>query len=120
MRLEVADTDADELVVTPDMRSAQGRDGSPVPTASSSCPAAWAPSRRLLEIWVSSALGMHGKPVVVLDPDGVFDPLREQVERLVDLGFVRRSAADVVGWVRDVPDAFELIERPEQMSRATI
>ena len=28
----------------------------------------------LLEIWVSRTLAMHVKPVVVLDPDGVYDP----------------------------------------------
>ena len=29
----------------------------------------------LLEVWTSASLGMHGKPVVVLDVDGFFDPL---------------------------------------------
>lgn len=119
VRLEVADTDADELIVTPDMR-ARKAEMDLRSDAFLVLPGGLGTLEETFEIWVSSALEMHSKPVVVLDPDGVFDPLREQVERLVDLGFVRRSAADVVGWVRDVPDAFELIERPEQMSRATI
>jgi uncharacterized protein (TIGR00730 family) len=74
----------------------------------------------MFEIWVSAVLSMHTKPIVLLDPDGVFDPLREQVERLVDLGFVRAEAARVVAWVREVDAAFDLIESPEQFRRATI
>ncbi len=73
----------------------------------------------LLEIWVSRTLAMHGKPVVVLDPDGVFDPLRAQVDLLVDRGFVRPAARDAVRWVRDVPTAFDALERgPETPARS--
>ena len=74
----------------------------------------------MFEIWVSAVLAMHRKPIVVLDPDGVFDPLHEQVARLVELGFVHPASLDVVGWVRGVAEAFELIERPERLPRATI
>jgi len=63
----------------------------------------------LLEVWVARSLGMHSKPVVVLDPDGLFDPLREQVRRLVELGFTRPEAAGTVGWARTVPAAFALL-----------
>ena len=47
----------------------------------------------LLEIWVARILGMHDKPVVVLDPDGIFAPLRAQVGLLVDRGFARAPPA---------------------------
>ncbi|HEX3907329.1 MAG TPA: TIGR00730 family Rossman fold protein [Mycobacteriales bacterium] len=117
--LEVADDDADELIVTPDMRSRKGEMDARA-DAFLVLPGGLGTLEEMLEIWVSAVLSMHRKPIVVLDPDGVFDPLREQIERLVELGFVRRESVDVVGWVRDVPDAFELIERPEQLPRATI
>jgi hypothetical protein len=55
---------------------------------------------------------MHVKPVVVLDPDGLFDPLREQVTRLVDLGFARASVWGAVSWVHSVDDAFAALEGP--------
>ena len=29
----------------------------------------------LFEVWTAARLGMHAKPVVVLDPDGFYDPL---------------------------------------------
>jgi uncharacterized protein (TIGR00730 family) len=108
--LEVADHDADELVVTPDMRTRKGEmDGRC--DAFLALPGGLGTLEELLEIWVSRTLAMHGKPVVVLDPDGVFDPLRAQVDLLVDRGFVRPAARDAVRWVRDVPTAFDALER---------
>lgn len=117
--LEVADDGADELVVTADMRSRKA-EMDRRSDAFLVLPGGLGTLEETIEIWVSAVLSMHAKPIVVLDPDGVFDPLREQVERLVDLGFVHRRAADVATWVRDVGAAFELIERPEQGPRATI
>ena len=43
---------------------------------------------------------------MVLDPDGVFALLREQVDRLVETGFVRAAAAADVVWTRTVDEAF--------------
>jgi uncharacterized protein (TIGR00730 family) len=117
--LEVADDDADELIVTADMRSRKG-EMDRRSDAFLVLPGGLGTLEEMFEIWVSAVLSMHTKPIVLLDPDGLFDPLREQVERLVDLGFVRREAADVVAWVRDVEAAFDLIEAPQQFSRATI
>ena len=54
---------------------------------------------------------MHAKPVVALDPDGLFAPLREQVESLVDKGFVRREAAAALTWATTVEEALDAIER---------
>ena len=65
----------------------------------------------LLEIWVARSLGMHSKPVVVLDPDGTFALLRAQVDALVEAGFVRRGALDSVVWVTSVPEAFDAMAR---------
>jgi uncharacterized protein (TIGR00730 family) len=117
--LEIADHHADELIVTADMRSRKG-EMDRRSDAFLVLPGGLGTLEEMIEIWVSAVLSMHSKPIVLLDPDGVFDPLREQVERLVDLGFVRRTAADVVAWVRDVEAAFELIEAPERFPRATI
>lgn len=107
--LEVADHDADELVVTPDMRARKGVMDERA-DAFLTLPGGLGTLEELLEIWVSRTLAMHGKPVVVLDPDGLYDPLRRQVDLLVDHGFVRPGARDAVRWVRDVVSAFEVIE----------
>jgi uncharacterized protein (TIGR00730 family) len=60
----------------------------------------------LFEVWTSRALGMHDKPVVVLDPDGFYAPLWEFVERLRADGFVRPSALAALQRVSTVDAAF--------------
>jgi hypothetical protein len=108
--LEVADHDAHELVVTPDMRARKGAMDERA-DAFLTLPGGLGTLEELLEIWVARTLAMHGKPVVVLDPDGLYDPLRRQVELLAERGFVRAAARDTVHWARGVAEAFDAIER---------
>ena len=115
--LEVADHDADELLVTHDMRDRKGLMDARS-DAFLTLPGGLGTLEELLEIWVSRALGMHAKPVVVLDPDGVYDGLRTQVDLLVERGFVRPAARDAVVWVTDVADAFDAIEAELAAGRA--
>jgi uncharacterized protein (TIGR00730 family) len=107
--LEVADDDADELLVTDDMRARKGLMDSRA-DAFLTLPGGLGTLEELLEIWVSRTLAMHAKPVVVLDPDGLFEPLRAQVDLLVEGGFVREGAQGAVTWVRDPGEAFDAIE----------
>lgn len=107
--LEVADADADMLVVTADMRERKAE-------MDQRCDAFLALAgglgtlEELLEIWVSRTLAMHGKPVVILDPDGVYTPLRELVDSLVAGNFVRATARDVVVWATSVAQALDAVE----------
>ncbi|MCW2939678.1 MAG: hypothetical protein JWN00_2663, partial [Actinomycetia bacterium] len=64
----------------------------------------------LFEIWTARTLGMHDRPIVILDPDGVFEPLRAFMEGLVETGFARAGVFDAVAWATSVPGAFELLE----------
>src|SRR3954468_13126245 len=107
---EVADEDADELVVTPDMRVRKGEMDRRA-DAFLALPGGLGTLEELLEIWVARILRMHDKPVVVLDPDGVFVHLRAQVEQLVDSGFARPSVQDAIAWATTVREAFDLLER---------
>jgi uncharacterized protein (TIGR00730 family) len=107
---EVADEDADELVVTRDMRVRKGEMDRRA-DAFLTLPGGLGTLEELLEIWVGRTLRMHEKPVVVLDPDGVFAPLREQVEKLIDAQFARASVQDAITWATDVTEAFDLLER---------
>ncbi len=72
----------------------------------------------LLEMWVGRVLGMHAKPVVVLDPDGLFAHLRAQVDELVRRGFVRPAARNALGWANTVDAALDLLEAGVPQSRA--
>jgi uncharacterized protein (TIGR00730 family) len=107
--MEIADHDADELVVTADMRSRKGEMDRRA-DAFLTLPGGVGTLEELMEIWVARVLMMHAKPVVVLDPDGVFALLRDQVELLVSRGFARASVWDAVSWVATVPAAFDALE----------
>jgi uncharacterized protein (TIGR00730 family) len=109
LHLEVADHDADELVVTPDMRARKGEMDRRC-NAFLCLPGGLGTLEELLEIWVSHTLGMHAKPIVVLDPDRVFAPLRAQVDALVDAGFVRAPARGAVQWAATPAEALDLID----------
>lgn len=106
---EVADEDADELVVVADMRARKG-EMDRRSDAFLTLPGGLGTLEELLEIWVSRSLDMHGKPVVVLDVDGLYSPLREQVDALVAREFVRPEARDVVVWATTVDGALDAIE----------
>jgi uncharacterized protein (TIGR00730 family) len=107
--LEVADNDADELVVTPDMRDRK-REMDIRSDAFLALPGGIGTLEEVFEIWVSRSLGMDEKPLVVLDPDDVFGMLRAQVDDLVVRGFARPSVRDALVWTRDVDTAFDLLE----------
>jgi uncharacterized protein (TIGR00730 family) len=107
--LEVADLGADELVVTADMRSRKAEMDRRA-DAFLILPGGLGTLEELLEIWVARHLAMHSKPIVVLDPDGVYRLLREQVQELAANGFVRPAAYEEVVWVTDVADAFNRID----------
>jgi uncharacterized protein (TIGR00730 family) len=114
--LEVADDDADELVVTPDMRSRKGH----MDAASDAfvvLPGGIGTLEELLEVWVARSLGMHTKPVVVCDPTGVYASLRRLVEDLVDARFVRAAAASELVWTTDVGAAVDAVEAGAAGSR---
>jgi hypothetical protein len=64
----------------------------------------------IFEIWVSRTLGMHDKPLVVLDPDGVFAMMRAQVDDLILRGFARPAVRDAIQWATEVGEAFDLLE----------
>lgn len=106
---EVADEDADELLVTPDMRTRKAAMDERS-DAFVALPGGIGTLEELFEIWVSRSLGMHTKPVVVLDPDGTYAGLRAAVDSLVDRGFVRPEAAAVIAWARTVTEALDLVE----------
>ncbi len=107
--MEVADDDSDELLVTHDMRSRKA-EMDRRSDAFLCLPGGLGTLEELLEIWVAHTLGVHAKPVVVLDPMDVFAPLRGQVDALVDGGFVRPEGRDVVRWARTPDEALDLVE----------
>ena len=109
LELEVGDVDADELLVVDDMRTRKGLMDSRS-DAFLTIPGGLGTLEELLEVWVARFLGMHVKPVVVLDIDGLYDPLRAQLALMVERGFVREQAAGALTWTTTVAGALDVIE----------
>ncbi|RZS87254.1 hypothetical protein EV189_2679 [Motilibacter rhizosphaerae] len=108
--LEVGDTDSDELVLTDTMRERKALMDEHA-DAFLALPGGIGTLEELFEIWVARSLGMHSKPVVVLDPDGTYAPLREQVELLAQRGFVRPEALHACHWATTPEEALDTVER---------
>lgn len=109
LELEVGDQDADELLVVDDMR-ARKRLMDDRADAFLTLPGGLGTLEELTEVWTARFLGMHAKPVVALDADGLYAPLRAQVDLMVERGFVRPEAAGALQWASSVEQAFSLIE----------
>jgi uncharacterized protein (TIGR00730 family) len=107
--LEVADTDADELVVTTDMRERKGR-MDVAADAFLALPGGLGTLEELLEVWVAGTLGMHARPMVILDPTGVYAALHDLVDKLLVQGFVRPGAEAYAVWASTVSGALDAIE----------
>ena len=107
--LEVGDQEADELLVVDDMRTRKGLMDARS-DAFLTLPGGLGTLEELAEVWTAKFLGMHNKPVVALDHDGLYAPLRAQVDLMVERGFVRAEAAAALQWASSVEEAFVLIE----------
>ncbi|MFE3448571.1 TIGR00730 family Rossman fold protein [Nonomuraea sp. NPDC059194] len=111
--IEVADTASDELIVTADMRERKG-----VMDARSDAflvlPGGIGTLEELFEIWTARVLGVHAKPLVILDPCGLYEPLRSLVEHMYDEGFTRANVFDAISWTKSVKEALALLESPGQ------
>jgi uncharacterized protein (TIGR00730 family) len=106
---EVADTDADELMITDGMASRKTLmiDKS---DAFLILPGGLGTLDELFEVWTTATLALHTKPVVVLDQDGFFGGLLDWLRRLVPTGFVRAEAIAMLLVAGSVPAAFDAVE----------
>ncbi|WP_406312096.1 TIGR00730 family Rossman fold protein [Streptosporangium sp. NBC_01639] len=108
--IEVADEESDELVVAADMRERKG-----LMDARSDAflvlPGGIGTLEELFEIWTARTLGLHDKPLVLLDPWGVYTPLKTLVENMHEAGFTRPNVFDAISWTTTVEDAFRHLEK---------
>lgn len=109
LELEVGDRAADELLVVGDMRVRKGLMDSRS-DAFLTLPGGLGTLEELSEVWVARFLGLHDKPVVALDVDGLYAPLRAQVLLMVERGFVRPEAAGALVWTSSVAEAMDAVE----------
>ncbi|GAA1396756.1 TIGR00730 family Rossman fold protein [Pseudonocardia kongjuensis] len=96
---EWADHDSDELVITGSMRERKQlmEERS---DAFLALPGGIGTCEELFEVWSSAVLGLHGKPVVLLDPGGHWDGLLTWVAGLAAGGFTSSAPMERLQVVR--------------------
>ncbi len=101
---ELADVEADELIVTDTMRERKQvmEDRA---DAFIALPGGIGTLEEFFEAWTAGYLGMHHKPIVMLDPFGHYDGLLTWLRSLVDTGYVGDTALDRLVVVNNVDEA---------------
>jgi uncharacterized protein (TIGR00730 family) len=107
--LEVADDDADELVVTDGMAARKTimidrADGFLV------LPGGLGTLDEFFEVWTTATLQQHSKPIVLLDQDGFYSGLLAWLDGLVTNGFVRPSSRSTVRVVSTLEEALDAVD----------
>lgn len=90
---EWADHDSDELLLVDNMRERKALMEAHA-DAFLALPGGVGTCEELFEVWTAGYLGMHRKPVVLLDPFDHYTGLLRWVDELRDRGFVVPSAID--------------------------
>jgi uncharacterized protein (TIGR00730 family) len=85
---EIADHEADELLVTPDMATRKAEMGRRA-DAFVALPGGFGTLEEVLEQLTLRLLGYHAKPIVIVDVDGFWDPLLALFEHLYEQRFAR-------------------------------
>ena len=107
MQRELADVAADELIVTGTMRQRK-QIMEERSDAFLTLPGGIGTCEELFETWTAGYLGMHDKPMVMLDPHGHYDGLRRWLESLVPTGYVAAAALERLRFVSDIEVALDL------------
>ena len=107
--IEFADHDNDELHVVETMgeRKAMITD---IADAFITLPGGAGTLEEFFEIWVGRYLKFHNKPVVILDPFGIYEPLHELIEHLENEKFIKPGMRELISWATDVAGALKACE----------
>jgi uncharacterized protein (TIGR00730 family) len=106
MRREIADTGADELIVTDTMRDRK-QIMEERADAFIVLPGGVGTLDELFDAWTTGYLGMHGKPIVMLDPLGHYDGLWAWLNGLAASGYISQVAMERLVRVDKVGAALE-------------
>jgi uncharacterized protein (TIGR00730 family) len=107
---EWADQDSDELLVVDTMRERKALMEAHA-DAFLVLPGGIGTCEEFFEVWTAGTLGLHAKPVVLLDPDGHYAGLLDWLRGLGSRGFLHADALARVTVTADVPDALDACVR---------
>jgi uncharacterized protein (TIGR00730 family) len=103
---ELADADADELLVVDTMRERKAVMEERA-DAFLALPGGIGTCEELFEVWTARYLGLHHKPVVLLDPDSHWAGLVSWVQALRAKGFASQAALDALAVTGSVDAALD-------------
>ncbi len=110
LSIEFAFQNADELIVTEDMRERKAKMESRA-DAFVALPGGIGTLEEVFEIMTLRALNQMTKPLVLVNLRGFYDPLNMLIERMREEGFVRREIADIFYLAPDVQSALDHIDQ---------
>ena len=102
--IEFADHESDELIVVDSMRTRKAKIED-MSDAFITLPGGLGTLEELFEIWVCRYLKFHDKPVIILDPFGIYNPLHALVEHLENENFVKPGMRELLHWTTTVEEA---------------
>ncbi|MEJ6761146.1 MAG: TIGR00730 family Rossman fold protein [Candidatus Planktophila sp.] len=102
--IEFADHESDELIVVDSMRTRKAKIEE-LSDAFITLPGGLGTLEELFEIWVGRYLEFHAKPVIILDPFGVYQPLHALIEHLENEKFVKPGMRELLHWTTTVEEA---------------
>ena len=109
--VEIADHDADELIVTSDMLSRKAELARRA-DAFVALPGGFGTLEELLEQLTGRLLGFHDKPIVLADVDGFWQPLLELFEHLYRERFARPESRAAYAVATDADGVMALLDAP--------
>ena len=107
--VEFIDNEASQMHVVKDMRERKGMIEN-ISDGFIALPGGMGTLEELIEIWVGKYLGFHNKPIVVLDPDGVYDSLRTALGDLTEKKFLKPGRQDRVRWCNRIDESLQHLE----------
>lgn len=105
--IEFADKESDELHVVDSMRSRKAMIED-LSDAFIALPGGIGTLEELFEIWVGRFLKFHNKPVIVLDPFGLYTPLASLIDHLEEHGFVKPGQRELLHWASSIDQALDI------------
>jgi hypothetical protein len=64
----------------------------------------------VMEILTWKQLGIHDKPIVFVNIDGYWEPMRAQFDRMIDEGLLKGEYVPLYHFVDDIPGLFAYLE----------
>jgi cytokinin riboside 5'-monophosphate phosphoribohydrolase len=108
--VEIAYVDADELVITTDLRDRKAEMEARA-DAFVVLPGGFGTLEELMEQLTLRLLGVHDKPIVLVDVHGFWQPLLALFERLYEHRFARPESRAAYAVAADVDEALTLLDR---------